>query len=371
MANPYSQLPDHRFWRRAITNVAPDDVDPVTSTPFQITLSDKVATAGSCFAQHLSRMLVEHGFHFLVTEAAPPDSADQENYGIFSAASGNIYTVRQLLQLFNRAYGVFRPVDKAWTRADGLLIDPFRPQIRKSGYSTAKELETDRSRHLGCVRRVFEECDVFVFTLGLTEGWISEADGAVFPLAPGVVGSGHGRYRFENFSVESMVADLTAFIDRLRTVNRSARVILTVSPVPLIATYEKHHVLVSTTYSKAALRVVADLVSRCRDDVAYFPSYEIITGSHTRGRYFEADLRTVTAAGVAQVMKVFARHFLGTGARPVVSPLMDESAGPAIDMLSAPTASAAETAARVRTDERLRAVARIVCDEEALEAGPK
>src|SRR5216683_4412751 len=144
MASPYSQLPDHCFWRRAVANVATDDVDPVTSMPFQINPSDKVATAGSCFAQHLSRMLVEHGFHFLVTEAAPPDSADQENYGIFSAASGNIYTVRQLLQLFNRAYGVFRPVDKAWTRADGLLIDPFRPQIRSGGYSTAAELESDR-----------------------------------------------------------------------------------------------------------------------------------------------------------------------------------------------------------------------------------
>src|SRR5205809_2227323 len=185
MANPYSQLPDHCFWRRAVANVATDDIDPVTSMPFQIHRTDKVATAGSCFAQHLSPMLVQHGFHFLVTEATAPDPVDQENYGIFSAAYGNIYTVRQLLQLFNRAYGVFRPVDKAWTRADGVLIDPFRPRICKKGYATANELDTDRSRHLGCVRRVFEECDVFVFTLGLTEGWISEVDGTVFPLAPG------------------------------------------------------------------------------------------------------------------------------------------------------------------------------------------
>jgi hypothetical protein len=367
VTNPYSQLPDHCFWRRAIGNAAADDVDPVTSVPFQIGLPDKVATAGSCFAQHLSQMLVQHGFHYLVTEAAAPDPLDQGNYGIFSAAYGNIYTVRQLLQLFNRAYGVFRPVDKAWTRDDGRLIDPFRPQIHRSGYSTATELETDRTRHLGCVRRVFEECDVFVFTLGLTEGWVSEEDGAVFPLASGVAGSGHGHYRFENFSVESMQADLAALIDRLRTVNRSVRIVLTVSPVPLIATYENRHVLVSTTYSKAALRVVADLVSRGREDVVYFPAYEIITGQHTRGAYFEADLRTVTSAGVALVMKIFARHLLDAEARTVLRPSTDDTSGLEMDLLSPSAGSAIEAAARARVEEKLRAVARIVCEEEALD----
>ena len=40
------------------------------------------------------------------------------------------------------------------------------------------------------VREVFETCDVFVFTLGLTEGWVSTLDGAVYPLAPGVAGIG-------------------------------------------------------------------------------------------------------------------------------------------------------------------------------------
>ena len=33
----------------------------------------------------------------------------------------------------------------------------------------------------------FRDLDVFVFTLGLTEAWVAKADGAVFPLAPGVV----------------------------------------------------------------------------------------------------------------------------------------------------------------------------------------
>ena len=33
---------------------------------------------------------------------------------------------------------------------------------------------------------MFEQSEIFIFTLGLTEAWRSKKDGAVFPLAPGV-----------------------------------------------------------------------------------------------------------------------------------------------------------------------------------------
>ena len=85
--------------------------------------------------------------------------------------------------------------------------------------------------------------------------------------------------------------------------------ILTVSPVPLIATMENRSVLVSTTYSKSVLRVAAEVVAKRYDFVAYFPSYEIITGGFNRGSYFAEDLRSVTEAGVAHVMRLFMRHY--------------------------------------------------------------
>jgi hypothetical protein len=49
---------------------------------------------------------------------------------------------------------------------------------------------------------MFETLDVLVFTFGLTESWRNRADGAIFPLAPGVAGGEfHGdRYEFVNFS---------------------------------------------------------------------------------------------------------------------------------------------------------------------------
>jgi hypothetical protein len=309
--NPYRDLPDCAFWRRAVSNVAPDVFDPVTDVPFTIGVNEKVATAGSCFAQHISRTLAAEGFKYVVTETAPQTrGAENENFGTFSARFGNIYTIRQLLQLFTRSYALWVPKDASWTRKDGAFVDPFRPQIQQCGFATVEELEEDRAVHLAAVREMFEDCDVFIFTLGLTEGWKSVLDGAVFPTAPGVIGSGNGKYAFENFPVWSMVEDLKAFLTKLKNVNPNVRVILTVSPVPLVATYEPRHVLLSTSYSKAALRVVAEIVTNAFENVSYFPSYEIITGPQARGQYYADDLREVTPSGVAHVMSIFKLHYL-------------------------------------------------------------
>lgn len=112
---------------------------------------------------------------------------------------------------------------------------------------------------MAAVKRVFLESNIFIFTLGLTEAWRSKIDGSVFPVAPGVSGSqfDSGIHEFHNYTAAEVQADLLTFLDKLKTVNPGVSVLLTVSPVPLIATYEQRHVIVSTVYSKSVLRVAA------------------------------------------------------------------------------------------------------------------
>ena len=49
----------------------------------------------------------------------------------------------------------------------------------------------------------------------MTEAWTAKSDGAVFPVAPGVVSGALDRndYQFVNFKVSEIIADLDAFID--------------------------------------------------------------------------------------------------------------------------------------------------------------
>ena len=299
-------LPADQFWKTAVAPVAADALDPARHVRFTIAPADKVATAGSCFAEHLGPYLQQSGYHHLVAEA--PLSP---NESVFSARYGAIQTVRQLHQLMLAAYGLHRPATRVWRRKDGRYIDPLRPLLFPAGFATEDDVAQARHTHLAAARRVFQECDVFVVTLGTTEAWLAQDDTAL-PAPPEAVGAllPEGSTRFHNFTAAEMRQDMDRFLADLFAVNKNLRLLLTVSPAALAQTGEPRHVLVANTYSKAALRVLADEAVSTHAQVDYFPGYEIITAPQAGGRYFEADLRTVSADGMDRVMRVFSRHFL-------------------------------------------------------------
>lgn len=363
MPHPYTALPDHRHWRRGVVEPAAGDiaaVDPVVRAAFTLPRDARIATAGSCFAQHVARHLRMHGVEPFVTERAhplvPPDQAAAWGYGDFSARYGNVYTARQLLQLMLRAFGEFQPAVTAWPAPDGRWVDPFRPRAHGGGLGSRQALDADRAQHFAAVRRLFAELDTFVFTLGLTETWADAADGAVYPVCPGVVAGTFDpqRHVLQNHGVGEVVDDLAQFLFLLRSINPKADVILTVSPVPLMATAEDRHVLVATSLSKAVLRVAAEQVAAMHERVAYFPSYEIITSPFNRGAYFAPDLRSVTETGVGHVMRLFLQHYLGIAADE--APYPARPARPASEACSHHAATA-------------QAVVQAMCDEEALGHG--
>ena len=321
--HPYRSAPDHTSWRRAVAKLEARNVDPIVEFKVKIDPTTKVATAGSCFAQHIARHLKQSGFNYYVAEAGHPVLPESvrlaNNYGLFSARYGNIYTARQLLQLFERPYGLFDPVEDCWKEADDIFLDPFRPTAQPGGFISETEMRLDRDQHLACVRKMFETLDVFVFTFGLTECWVSSADGAAFPICPGVEGGAfqEARHHFVNATVDDVVNEMSSFLMQLARVNPQAQVILTVSPVPLAATARRdQHVLTATTYSKSVLRVAAELLVSRFQHVHYFPSYEIITGSFSRGAYYADDLRNVLEEGVSHVMELFMKHAAGRRSTP-------------------------------------------------------
>lgn len=313
-ADPYKSAPDRAFWSRSVARTfAPATV--VDTPPFQLGPEDRFMSAGSCFASNVRRYLESWGYHYVATESTHaqwPESAETLYYDAFSARYGNVYTARQMAQLLERVMGTFRPDEEYWETADGEFIDPFRPGLAHRAWSVA-EFRALTDRHLAAVRRAVEEATVFVFTLGLTEAWRSRSDGAVFPACPGTV-SGEfdpDRHEFVNFTVAEITEDLEVMVRHLRTLNPQVRIILTVSPVPLVATATGRHVLSATTYSKSALRVAADQLVQRHPDVLYFPAYEIVVGPQNQETPFESDLRSVREPVVASVMAAFAESLLG------------------------------------------------------------
>ncbi|WP_132253523.1 GSCFA domain-containing protein [Methylobacterium segetis] len=348
--NPYSDLPAERFWRKAVAGVAPFAVDPRPRTDFAISRDDRVATGGSCFAQRVAQALRAAGFNYYVTEAAPdgvgPAEAEARQFGLFTARYGNLYLSRQFPQLFDRAFGLFEPELKAWQREDGRFVDPFRPTVEPAGFESPEAVIAAREGHFAAVRRMFETLDVFVITLGLTEGFRCRSDGAALPLAPGVAGGTFDRdhYEFVNVTAGEVAADLRGLLDRLWSVNPSARVIVTVSPVPIIATYLPQHVMIANNYSKSVLRAGAGEACAIADPrLVYFPSYDLVASNVNAGRYYDEDQRSINDAGVRHVMRCFLSTFAPDQARPAVA------------------RSAADSAAE------FEGTAGVICDEEQIE----
>jgi hypothetical protein len=187
--------------------------------------------------------------------------------------------------------------------------------------------------------------------LGMVVADFLAADGVVVPVAPGVVTSAVAMegFGFVNFESEEVLADMRAFLWLLKSVNPKVKVVLTVSPVPLVATFENRSVVASTVYSKSVLRTVAGKLDAEFAWVNYFASYEVITAGPNASQYFGPDRRNVTQEGVAHVMRLFMQHFASPSTQSGLNALGSESG-------------------QTELERATQAIAAVVCDEEHLDA---
>lgn len=340
--NPYETAPPRSFWSRAVARPQHGPYADLYAPRYEITRSCRIATAGSCFAQHIGKRLHRHGFTVIDAEPAPaglrPEAQGRYGYGIYSARYGNLYTVRQVLQLAQEAFGEREHSDWVWTRPDGRFTDGLRPGVEPQGLGSADEVRTHRAWHIARVRELFAAMDVFVFTMGLTEAWEHAPSGTVFPVVPGALA---GRFdsavhRFVNFSFPEILADFEALIALLDRHGDQGpkRYLVTVSPVPLTATATGGHVLPATVYSKSVLRAVAGQLVATQPRVDYFPSFEMVADPWADTPRYEANKRSVLNSTVDQVMRVFftAHGITVDGAEPSPRPAPDAPAdNPCVD----------------------------------------
>ncbi|MFM2354505.1 MAG: hypothetical protein RLZZ528_241, partial [Pseudomonadota bacterium] len=289
---PYSDLPPSAFWRTGYAEADDFGLTGLWTSRWSLPANARFATYGSCFAQHISRALKDRKIGWIDAEPAPartPEAmAKAYNYGVFSARTANIYTAAQLLLLTRLALGeVETDVPEIWEDG-GRHYDSLRPAIEPDGFATRDEALLSRAAMLRAFRRSFSDAHVFVFTLGLTEGWEHATTGQPYAMCPGTHAGQFdpAEHVFRNYRYTEIRDALVQAFALMRGVNPELRFLLTVSPVPLTATASGSHVLVATTYSKSVLRAVAGELVETDEAVDYFPSYEIVTGGRSRAAFF-------------------------------------------------------------------------------------
>lgn len=229
---------------------------PVTITlaPFAIEPRERMLFVGSCFADNIGRRFVDDKFRATVNP-----------YGVMYNPASIMHTV------------------KRWT---GELV---------AAQSEASDSGSD-------VRQAADEApQTAVFTLGTNHVYILNETGEI-------VDNCRKRpqrlFTERELSVDECADYLREAVTKLRQINPSVRIIITVSPIRY-AKYGFH----GSQLSKATLLLAAEKLTKEMDNVVYFPAYEIVNDELRDYRFYREDMLHPTDQAVEYIWQRFGETF--------------------------------------------------------------
>lgn len=259
--------------------------------PF-IDRATRITAFGSCFAVHVQNHLNRKSFSVLT-------KSERNAYVVhYNNIMVNTFAIRQQ---FEWAFENKVPAGNYW----------YGYRAQEFGYDEAVRRET---------LKLFLETEVFILTLGLSEVWYDTESGDVFWRAVPRDKYDPARHRFRVSSVAENKDNIRAIYELIRSHRPGAKVVFTLSPIPLNSTHRPESCLVANCVSKSILRCALDEVYRDlggNGDLFYFPSYEIINEAFRDP--FEPDRRHVKQPIVHFIMSSFERHFCTTGSDHAVA----------------------------------------------------
>ncbi len=281
---------------------------PLIKPGFKLKREDKLFAIGSCFARGVEWALVDKKMEVL-SRATEFDSFatrnNELNLGFINKY--NTFSIYNELRWALDPAAEF-PQESLVDIGDGIFYDPHTNlTLQLVGLE-----ETVRRRSIiKLVTRRIVQCRVVIITLGLVEVWRDKIaniflNTTPFPKAPSRYPD---RYEFHITNFSQNLANLEHIHSLLGQFSHpDVQVVVTVSPVPLMATFSTEDVVLANTYSKSLLRTVAQEWAAAHKNVHYFPSYEIVQNSD-RAITWGEDLRHVQGSGPAHHAFVFGQLF--------------------------------------------------------------
>jgi hypothetical protein len=251
---------------------------PNLSPKFKISRTDSVFTMGSCFARNIEVYLESLGYVFPTRNPgfALDNSECSSPNGYF-----NKFTVPSMANELIFASGDGSLPDSAYVRDDAGRWQDGQSPATFASLERAKEI---RSRVEGVTKAAFA-ANVMLLTLGLVEAWHDNENDVYWNLAPpaNVIKAAPSRFSLRILSYEDNKRHLDVLYRSVARLNPNIKIVVTVSPVPLAATFSGNDIAVANMYSKSTLRAVASDFAAEHPNVDYFPSYEMAMDSDPLG----------------------------------------------------------------------------------------
>lgn len=274
---------------------------PNCAPSFQIGKDDTIFAIGSCFARNVEKSLEAAGKRVLSREfelgeigESLGDAANFFNkYSIHSVAN----EVRWALER-----DTFPGADLIYPMGRGRFCDSQLGMAKLE--FPLDDILAFRHRYLDAMAQV-ATADVVILTLGYVETWYDTKLGLYLNVPPPnpLIKEEPDRFEFRVLSYSDVLDGLNEIYDLLvKHRKKPLKMLVTVSPVPLLSTFRNMDVLVANAYSKSVQRAALDEFLLGKDGVDYFPSYEYVTLSNPSIAWSRGDYRHVSPDVINRIM---------------------------------------------------------------------
>lgn len=243
-----------------------------------------IVAFGSCFADHVSNYLKSNGYNVATRD-------DKSMAYIASMGDGIVHT-----------FAVRQQFEWAWLNKTPAVDLWYGYDARTFGYLEEVRVET---------RQLLNQTDVFILTLGLSEIWYDKPTGEVFWRVLPTKYVDKARHKFRVATHAENLDNLRAVIALIREQRPQAKIVFTLSPIGLKATYRPLSGIVANEASKARIRSALDelMVESNDKSLFYFPSYELVRECFNNP--YTKDRRHIYKHIVDFVMTAFDHYFCG------------------------------------------------------------
>lgn len=253
-----------------------------------VTKQTAIVAFGSCFASNISNYLHKRG------------------YNVLNRGDNNAYVTKLGDGLVN-TYAIRQQFEWAWENK--------APEVAVWHGKQAEDYAQDEKVRLE-TKELFDTADFFIVTLGLSELWYDEPTGEVFWRAVPKDAFDPARHKFRAATHAETLANLHRIYELVRRYRPEAHILISISPIPLVATFRPVSCITADAVSKATIRSAVDeflSVHGEADKVHYFPSFEVV--KRIFRHQWTDDRRHVRADVLDFNMKLF-EHFYCTPGIP-------------------------------------------------------
>ncbi|MBL4813428.1 MAG: GSCFA domain-containing protein [Rhodobacteraceae bacterium] len=286
---------------------------PTASPSFEFAPDDTIFAIGSCFARNVEKALENAGKRVLSREF----SLGEIGESLGDAANFfNKYSIHSVLNEFTWALerDKFPGEEVLYEIGEGTYFDA-QLGMAKLDFPVKTILEF-RHRYLDAMAKI-ADADVIILTLGYVETWYDRELQLYLNVIPPMLAikAEPDRFEFRVLSYADVLEGLNGLYDLLiKHRTKPLKMLVTVSPVPLLATFRDMDVLVANAYSKAVQRAALDEFLLDKQGVDYFPSYEFVTLSSPEVAWSRNDYRHVSGDVVNRIMSNVLTRYIPTEA---------------------------------------------------------